>query len=127
MNREQTIHFAARSALVAAIFTALIALLMLMNYYQLKAQDPLELESLKILVEQLKDEPNNDELRNEIRNLDLLARKAFFTNQWQVKTGRYLLLFGGIVWLIAMRYYFSARSRIEEPETIASDEILAKT
>ena len=127
MDQEQTIKIAASTAIIAAIFTALVALLMLMNYYQLKSHDPLELESLKLLVEQLKDEPNNDDLRNEIRNLDLLARKAFFTNQWQVKTGRYLLLFGGIVWIFAMRYYFTARSRIKEPETITVNEMLVKT
>ena len=127
MEPEQTVKYAANAAIIAAVFTALVALLMLMNYYQLKSQDPLELESLKLLVEQLKDEPNNDELRNEIRNLDLLARKAFFTNQWQVKVGRYLLLFGGIVWIFAMRFYFSARSKIEEPESNVINEALAKT
>jgi outer membrane protein assembly factor BamB len=127
MNQEQTIKFAASTAIIAAVFTTLVALLMLMNYYQLKAQDPLELKTLEILVEQLKDEPNNDALRNEIRNLDLLARKAFFTNQWQVKTGRYLLLFGGIVCGFALRFYFSARSKISEPESDGINEMIART
>ena len=76
MNNEQIMKFAASTAIIAAVFTALVALLMLINYYRFKAQDPLELESLNILVERLKDEPNNDELREEIRDLDLLARKA---------------------------------------------------
>jgi outer membrane protein assembly factor BamB len=127
MNREQTIKFAANAAIIAVIFTAFVALLMLLNYYQLKSQDPLELKSLEILVEQLKDDPNNEELRNEIRNLDLLARKAFFTQQWQVIAGRYLLLFGGIVWIVAMRFYFSSRSKIEEPEGLQINEVVART
>jgi len=127
MNREQTIKFAANAAIIAVIFTAFVALLMLINYYQLKSQDPLELKSLEILVEQLKDDPNNEDLRNEIRNLDLLARKAFFTQQWQVIAGRHLLLFGGIVWIVAMRFYYSARSKIEEPEGLQVNEVVART
>ncbi len=91
MNENQVMKIAANTAIVAFIFSFIVAILLMLNYYQLKANDPLELGSMELLVERLKDEPNNEELKNEIRSLDLLARKAFFTSQWQVKTGRYLL------------------------------------
>jgi outer membrane protein assembly factor BamB len=81
---------------------------------------------MELLVERLKDEPNNEALKNEIRSLDLLARKAFFTSQWQVKTGRYLLLLGAIVWIFALRYYFIARSRITEPDAAQVSEVTAR-
>jgi outer membrane protein assembly factor BamB len=81
---------------------------------------------MELLVERLKDEPNNEALKNEIRSLDLLARKAFFTSQWQVKTGRYLLLLGSIVWIFAMRYYFTARSRIAQPDAEQVGEVSAR-
>ena len=126
MDENQILKIAANTAIVAFVFSFVVAILLMLNYYQLKAQDPLELESMELLVERLKDEPNNEELKNEIRSLDLLARKAFFTSQWQVKTGRYLLLLGSIVWLFAMRYYFTARSRIEEPAAAPVPETRAR-
>jgi outer membrane protein assembly factor BamB len=115
MKNKQTIELAGKTAVVALIFTALVSILMLIGYFQLRAQDPLELESLQALEERLKDEPNNDELRDEIRNLDLLARKAFFTSQWQVRAGRYLLLIGGIVLVFSLRVYYTAEIRIGKP------------
>jgi outer membrane protein assembly factor BamB len=126
MNENQIIKIAANTAMVAFIFSFIVAILLMLNYYQLKANDPLELGSMELLVERLKDEPNNEELKNEIRSLDLLARKAFFTSQWQVKTGRYLLLLGSIVWIFAMRYYFTAKSRIPEPDAEQISEVSAR-
>jgi outer membrane protein assembly factor BamB len=127
MNENQIMKIAANTAIVAFIFSFFVAILLMLNYYQLKANDPLDLKSMELLVERLKDEPNSEELKNEIRSLDLLARKAFFTSQWQVKTGRYLLLLGSIIWIFAMRYYFSARSRIEEPAAVQVSEATART
>jgi outer membrane protein assembly factor BamB len=127
MNENQTMKIAANTAMVAFVFSFLVAILLMLNYYRLKANDPLELKSMELLVERLKDEPNSEELKNEIRSLDLLARKAFFTSQWQVKTGRYILLLGSIIWIFAMRYYFSARSSIEEPGDEQVGEVTART
>ena len=126
MNENQNMKISANTAIVASVFSFVVAILLLMNYYQLKANDPLELKSMELLVERLKDEPNNEALKNEIRSLDLLARKAFFTSQWQVKTGRYLLLLGSIVWIFAMRYYFTSRSRIPEPDAAQISEVSAR-
>ena len=127
MNENRIMKISANTAIVAFVFSFIVAILLMLNYYQLKANDPLELESMELLVERLKDEPNNEELKNEIRSLDLLARKAFFTSQWQVKTGRYLLLLGSIIWILAMRYYFTARSRIVEPDAAQVSEATART
>jgi outer membrane protein assembly factor BamB len=121
MDENHTIKVAANTAMVAFIFSFVVAILLMLNYYQLRARDPLELKSMERLVERLKDEPDNEDLKHEIRSLDLLARKAFFTSQWQVRTGRYLLLLGSVVWIFAMRYYYAAKSRIAEPEAPVSE------
>jgi outer membrane protein assembly factor BamB len=121
MDENQTIKLAANTAMVAFIFSFVVAILLVLNHYQLKAHDPLETESMERLVERLKDEPDNEDLKHEIRSLDLLARKAFFTSQWQVRTGRYLLLLSSVVWIIAIRYYYSERSRITEPDVPVSE------
>ena len=41
--------------------------------------------------------------RQEIREFDLLARKAFFTNRWQVKTGGLLLFFSVVVIIVCLQ------------------------
>ncbi|WP_238763157.1 outer membrane protein assembly factor BamB family protein [Maribellus maritimus] len=88
--------------------------------------DPTESKVIEALVERLKQEPNNEELKAEIRNFDLLARKAYFNSQWQVKTGAYLLLFGAIVLALALRYYYSLKSKIEVPDTQHENEIASR-
>jgi outer membrane protein assembly factor BamB len=122
MDQPQKIKISLNTAYISGIFTVLVALLLLLNYLQIKTNKPLESKSMELLIERMKDEPNNEELKQEIRNLDLMARKAFFTNQWQINTGRYLLLFGAIVFIVALRYYYSLIFKKEKPKKQSSDE-----
>ncbi|NQU84432.1 MAG: PQQ-binding-like beta-propeller repeat protein, partial [Mariniphaga sp.] len=82
--------------------------------------------TIEALVERLHDDPNNDVLKEEIRDFDLLARKAYFNSQWQVKTGAFLLLFGAIVFALGLRYYYSLKSKIEEPDQEEENEITGR-
>jgi len=47
------------------------------NYFQLQSVDPLNSTVLERLIEKLAQGPEDEELREEIRALDLLARKAY--------------------------------------------------
>ncbi len=116
MDKPTKIQLALNAAIIAAIFSVLISVVMLVNYWQLAYNDPIESVALKALVERLNDDPNNTELLHEIRMFDLMARKAYFTSKWQIGTGAILLLLGAVVLIISLRYYFSATSRIGEPE-----------
>ncbi len=98
MDIKDKIKLSQNVAVISGIFCITVALLLLLNFWQMSTNDPTESKVIEALVERLKQEPNNDELKTEIRNFDLLARKAYFNSQWQVKTGAFLLLFGGIVW-----------------------------
>lgn len=122
MDQEQKIKISLNTVYISGIFTAFVAILLMINWLQIKRFDPLETKSMEVLVERLKNEPDNDELKDEIRNLDLLARKAFFTNQWQVNAGRYLLLFGGILFIVSLRYYQSLIFKKEKPKKQSADE-----
>ena len=113
-------------AIIAGIFCVVVALLLLLNFWQVSTNDPIESKALEALVERLQDEPNNDELKAEIRNFDLLARKAYFNSKWQVKTGAWLLLFGGIVLAFALRVFHSLKNKIEAPETKHENEITSR-
>jgi hypothetical protein len=72
------------------------------------------------------DEPNNEELKEEIRSFDLLARKAYFTSRWQVKTGTWLLLFGGILMAVSLKIYTDLRARIEKPDNVTEELLRAR-
>ena len=83
-------------AIVASAFSLIICILMIANYFQTKAIDPLNTPALQQLVEKLDENPKDQAIREEIRALDLLARKAYFTSIWQLQKGAYLLLWGNI-------------------------------
>ncbi len=81
-----------RIALVAGVFALLICVLLVANYIQVKKSDPVNMTVINSLVERLYANPADSVLRKDIRTLDLLSRKAYFTSQWQIRTGGYLLL-----------------------------------
>jgi outer membrane protein assembly factor BamB len=81
-----------RIALVAGVFALLICVLLVANYIQIKKSDPVNMTVINSLVERLYANPADSLLRKDIRTLDLLSRKAYFTSQWQIRTGGYLLL-----------------------------------
>ena len=90
-------------AIVSGIFAILICAMVIVNYMQINKVDPVNTEVINSLVERLNDNPNDNQLREQIREMDLLVRKAFFTNQWEVRTGAYLLLLSLVVMIIAMQ------------------------
>tara|TARA_R110001583_G_scaffold4430_5_gene25682 strand:+ start:164 stop:2047 length:1884 start_codon:yes stop_codon:yes gene_type:complete len=90
-------------AIVSGVFAILICAMVIVNYLQINKVDPVNTEVINSLVERLNDNPNDAQLREQIREMDLLVRKAFFTNQWEVRTGAYLLLLSLIVMIIAMQ------------------------
>ncbi|MBS0000264.1 MAG: PQQ-binding-like beta-propeller repeat protein [Cyclobacteriaceae bacterium] len=110
---------AIRIALLAGIFSCIVGVILLLNYWQLRQSDPLESKLMETLVKQLSGDRQNEVLKEEIRNLDLMARKAYFTKQWQIRAGGYLLVGGMVVLVAALRIFYSLRSRIAEPD--ASD------
>ena len=116
MNISDKIKIAKQTATVAGGFCLVISLLLLLNYLQMRSADPLESGVMETLVQRLQMEPGNEQLKQEIRQFDLLARKAYFTSLWQVRTGGYLLLFASIILVGALRVYYSLIARIEEPE-----------
>jgi outer membrane protein assembly factor BamB len=126
MNNTDKLKLSQNIALIAGIFCTAVAMLLLLNFWQVSKTDPIESKALEALVSRLKQEPNNEQLKEEIRNFDLLARKAYFNSQWQVKTGAYLLLFGAIVLAFALRVYYSVKSKIEEPDKKLENEIASR-
>lgn len=126
MDQESRIKVSYRVALVSGIFCAVVALLLIINFWQMKQHEPLESKTIEALVSRLSQEPNNEELKAEIRSFDLLARKAYFTSRWQVKTGTWLLLFGGIIMAASLKIYTDLRAGISLPEENAEELLKAR-
>ena len=85
-----------------------------------------KVKAIEALVKRLSQEPNNEVLKEEIRSFDLLARKAYFTSRWQVKTGTWLLLIGGIVLAVSMKFYTDLRAGIDPPEELTEGLLKAR-
>ncbi len=126
MEHDIKLKLSFNIALVSGIFCITVALLLLLNFMQMSKNKPLESKALTSLVKRLSQEPNSDELKQEIRNFDLLARKAYFNSQWQVKTGGYLLLFGAVVMAFALRTLIGLRSKIDEPMLKNDNELISR-
>ncbi len=126
MENDNKLKLSFNIALISGIFCVTVALLLLLNFMQMIKSKPLESKALISLVQRLGQEPNSDELKQEIRDFDLLARKAYFNTQWQVKTGGYLLLFGSIILAFSLRIFIGLRARIEEPEVNENNEFISR-
>ena len=107
-------YLAARGvAIVAGVFILTVAAILMLDYYQMKTVDPLNTPALSTLRTELQQRPEDAELKEQIRALDLMARKAFFARQWQLRTGALMLLGGAIVFVAAI--YVMSRSRPKRP------------
>ena len=114
-NTQDNIKLFGNLITASGIFSLALALLLLINYWHIRQNKPLETTALKSLVQQFQADPESEVLKKEIRSLDLMARKAFFTTNWQIKTGAFLLLLGGIAFATFLRIYHNMKAKILEP------------
>ena len=106
---EQTLS---KISIIAAVFSIVICVLLIANYLQIHKADPINMKVITTLVERLNVNPADSVLRQEIRTLDLLSRKAYFTSQWQLRMGGYLLLAGIIIMIIALQLISMNKKRM---------------
>ena len=105
-------------AVVAAVFCVAVSTLLIANAVQLAAVKPLDNPALEAARERYRAAPDNDELAWEVRALDLMARRAYFTRQWQLRTGAYLLLAGAAVLAACLRALAVLGRRLPEPAAL---------
>ena len=89
--------------LVAGVFSLVVCILLIANNLSLKKTDPIHSPALQTLMEELKTNPKDQALREEIRELDQIARRAFFTSQRFNRLGIYMLVGGLVVMVIAFK------------------------
>jgi outer membrane protein assembly factor BamB len=89
------------TVLVAAVFVVVVGVAMIAAQLQHKSSDPWKAPALLKLKEQLRAEPKNDALKQQIRELDLKLRQRYFRLLALKASGLWLLLGGAMVLVIA--------------------------
>ncbi|MDR1416753.1 MAG: PQQ-binding-like beta-propeller repeat protein [Prevotellaceae bacterium] len=123
MNRK----IARNIAIVSALFIATFSIMLITNYFQVRGFNPLQTEVIETL-KQINDENSgNTQLQEQIRQLDLLARRAYFVRMNHLTAGVYILIGILIVFIAATRYYFTGVKDIPDKDVDPIDEWAEKT
>ncbi len=112
---------------VAAVFSLVVTILLIANNLSLRRLDPVHSPALARLMEELKSNPKDEALREEIRELDYLTRRAFFTSQHFTHVGVGLLVGGLAVMVICFKTLNAYTARPAYPDSRDPKEDLAAT
>ena len=114
-------------AIVSALFIVSFSVMLMVSYFQTKSVNPLQIEVVETL-KQLNDaNANNPVLQEQIRQLDLLSRKAYFVSYDRLIVGVYILLGMLTVFLVCARVYFADNKDIPDKDIDPVDEWAIKT
>lgn len=108
---------ALRIALVAAVFTLVVTGLLVWNYVTHLAKDPLDSPQYLALQKQLAADPQNEQLKEAIRELDLELRQEYFRARTFNRWGTLLLIAGLITFAISAKIASTLRRPLPHPST----------
>jgi len=111
-RRRTTAQVSLAVGLVAAVFVLVMCALLTATHLQLKNADPLNNATLVGLRDRYADGERGDQVKADIRQLDLLARKAFFTGQAQIRAGGVAAVIAGALMLVAFGIYQAAMRNV---------------
>lgn len=114
-------------AIVTAIFALALSVMLITNYFQVRGTTPLQTTVMETLKELNDSNSENVELQEQIRQLDLLARKAYFVQESHLKTGIYILLGMLGILVVCLRYYYANAMNIPDKEIDEVDDWLIKS
>jgi len=114
-------------AIVSAIFIVAFSIMLITNYFQVRGFNPLQTEVVETLKQINDANAENDELKEQIRMLDLMARRAYFVRMDHLMAGVYILLFMVVVFLVSLRFYFAKEKDIPGKQIDPIDEWVIKT
>lgn len=114
--RDRWAQAASGCVAVAVVFLIAVAALLGWDYSRRVASDPLETPEFRQLKARLAEDPRNEALKEEIRQLDLRLREEYFRQREFVAWGVWLLLAGMVVLLIAAKAATTLRRRLPLPQ-----------
>lgn len=98
-----------RVAKIAAIFCIAVAIALAVSHLKYKKFHPLNSKEIAELKKRLIDEPKNEDLKKQIRELDLQLREEYERHLRFVSFGKKLMLGGAIVFLASIQIAFWKR------------------
>jgi outer membrane protein assembly factor BamB len=107
---------AARIAAVAGVFSLIVCALLLYDYSLRRAKDPHEAALFKDLRLTVAQQPDNEQLKEAVRRLDLELRREYFRQRAFARLGGWLLLGGIAVFLIAAKSAATLRRKLPAPQ-----------
>ena len=90
-------------AIITAIFIITLSVMLITNYFQIRDTTPLQLEVIETLKQLNDSNANNPVLQEQIRQLDLMARRAYFIRYDHLIHGIYLLIGSVIILIICIQ------------------------
>lgn len=109
-------------AWVSGIFSLVACITLILAQVQIMMVDPLNDPTLKAMKAQIVKDQKNEQLRQSVRSLHMLSRRAFFTNQMQQRATGVVLLFGVAIFLASMKTYVELTLRLPVPQGQAPRE-----
>ena len=104
-------------AVIGGVFSFIICILLIANNLSLKSSDPIHLKALEGRLEEMKSDPSNEAIKLQIRELDYIARRAFFTSQHFNHLGIYFLVGGLIVTIASYKTLEAYRQPVPYPDS----------
>ncbi|MBO7049256.1 MAG: dehydrogenase, partial [Bacteroidaceae bacterium] len=114
-------------AVVTAVFALALAVMLTVSWVQLRRTSPLQTQVMETLKELYESNPDNEQLGQEIRQLDLLSRRAYFTQESQLKSGIWILCIMGAILAFSLRMYYKDTMNLPSKEMDAIDEWISKS
>ncbi len=113
-------------ALVTVLFALVLLVMMGVSWVQMRQVTPLQTEVMETLKQFNESNTENAELAEQIRQLDLLSRKAYFTQETHLKVGAWILCAMAVVIGLSLRMYFKDTKNLPEKELDPIDEWMIK-
>ena len=114
-------------AFVTTVFMLALAAMLCVSYFQMQQVSPLESEVMETLKELNDANADNELLGQQIRELDLLSRKAYFVKEGQLKMGIYLLLGMALVLVTCLNLYYKETKNLPEKDFDPIDDWMTKS
>jgi outer membrane protein assembly factor BamB len=114
-NNNAGYQLATRVAAIAAVVAIVVCALLFYDYARRLAKDPLDSPVYKTLLAALEQQPRNETLKEQVRELDLELRGEYFRQRAFADVGAGLLLVAVIVFLLAMRTALTLRRQMPSP------------
>jgi len=104
---------------VAGAVALVVSVLLVWHHAAGNLADPLDSPELTALKAELRADPKNEAVKEQIRQKDLQLRRAYFRRQSLASSGRYLLAAAIFVFLVACKWAANSRSKPSMPGPVA--------